>query len=153
MEVLTIIAIIGIFGAIAIPAMVAMKGCSVAGRVINEAGDVAVDELGPRALLKKYMWFKDCAAQLNKKQADIGLYEQRFAVAEKKYGDAPPRHISEQLMLWQTEMLGVKASYNSLAAEYNSAMAKANWSFCNAGSLPAGAVEPLPREFAAYVSQ
>jgi hypothetical protein len=46
--------------------------------------------------------------------------------------------------------MGIKASYRTLAAEYNAAMAKFNYRFANAGDLPEGATEPLPREFATY---
>lgn len=45
-----------------------------------------------------------------------------------------------------------KPSYNSLAADYNSQMAKFNWRFANKGDLPPGATDPLPREFKPYVS-
>lgn len=55
------------------------------------------------------------------------------------------------MSIWQAEVAGVKASYNSLAAEYNAQMAKINWRFCNRGQLFKGADEPLPREFALYL--
>jgi hypothetical protein len=50
----------------------------------------------------------------------------------------------------ESEVAGVKASYNSLAAEYNANMVKVHWAFCNAGDLPAGAAEALPREYKPY---
>jgi hypothetical protein len=56
----------------------------------------------------------------------------------------------EQFNLWQQEVAGVIASYNALAAEYNAAMAKINYSFTNIGSLPKGASTPLPREVREY---
>jgi hypothetical protein len=64
-----------------------------------------------------------------------------------------PREDREQYNVWSSEVAGVKASYNSLAAEYNAAMAKFNWRFANAGDLPKGADKPLPREFKTYVNQ
>ncbi len=74
---------------------------------------------------------------------------------DKTYAETPrinwPRTDLEQYNLWTTELAGVIAAYNSLAAEYNAQMAKENWAFCNVGDLPAGATEPLPREFAAYM--
>ena len=56
-------------------------------------------------------------------------------------------------MIWHSEVAGIKASYNSLAAEYNSQMAKFNWQFCNAGTLPQGATEVLPREHKPYIAE
>lgn len=119
------------------------KGCSYASSAIN-----TVEREGSLgALLRKYEWFKDAHASLDKKRADIQLYEKRIADIERRYEgrDLPP-----QYNLWQTEMIGVKSSYNSLAAEYNAQMAKINWRFTNIGDLPAGATEPLPRQVAIY---
>lgn len=47
--------------------------------------------------------------------------------------------------------LAFTASYNSLAVEYNAAMAKINFSFTNIGELPKGASQPLPREYKPYI--
>jgi phage gp36-like protein len=138
-------------GVLAIPALLFMRACTSATHLADRAVTVATQELDPRTLLNRYMWFKDAATMLDKKRADIALYEQRLA--DIKITDTSPRYVYEQRMQWQTEMLGVKASYNSLAAEYNAAMAKINWCFTNAGSLPAGATEPLPREFRSYESR
>lgn len=123
----------------------------------GSANKVAHDEYGPGAMLAKYAWFKDAAAQLDKKRADIGVYESRIQKMEEAYKDTPrakwPREDREQHSTWSSEVAGVKASYNSLAAEYNAAMAKFNWRFANKGDLPAGAETPLPREYKPYVSQ
>jgi two-component SAPR family response regulator len=104
-------------------------------------------------LLKKYEWFKDAAAQLDKKQADIAMYESMVEETKKDYGPDQskwPRDVRETQSQRKTEMLGVKSSYNSLAAEYNAAMAKINYEFCNVGDLPRGATKPLPRAFKPY---
>ncbi len=123
------------------------KAADYAGKVVS----TAEEQIDPRTLLRRYEWFKDARAQLDKKRADIALYEQRLANTEGRYvGRDMPRHVFEQVGLWQTEMLGVKASYNSLAAEYNSQMSKINWRFTNVGQLPAGATEAMPREFTPY---
>lgn len=123
----------------------------------GEAAQVAREELGPRALLQKYEWFKDAAAQLDKKRADIKVYEGRITSMDEDYQGTPrkdwPRDEREQRSQWQSEVAGVKASYNALAAEYNSQMAKENWRFTNVGDLPKGATEVLPREFREYVSE
>ena len=120
----------------------------------GEAAKVAQDEFGPKELLRKYEWFKDAAAQLEKKQADIAVYEGRMKAMDETYKDLPrqnwPREDREQYNVWSSEVAGVKASYNQLAAEYNAQMAKFNWRFTNQGDLPKGADRPLPREFKPY---
>lgn len=119
----------------------------------NKAVSTVFNEVDPENLLRKYEWFKDAAAQLNKKQADIKVYKARikqFDGIERKDMD---RADKEQAGLWWSEVAGVIASYNSLAAEYNAQMAKINYSFCNVGQLPKGATEPLPREFAPYMEE
>ena len=123
----------------------------------GEAAKVAQQEFGPSAMLQKYGWFKDAAAQLEKKQADIGVYASRMKAMDETYKDLArqkwPREDREQYNVWVSEVAGVKASYNSLAADYNAQMAKFNWSFANIGELPKGADKPLPREFKSYTSQ
>ena len=123
----------------------------------DEAARVTQKEFGPRAMLQKYEWFKDAASQLEKKQADITVYEARILGMDETYKSLPrqnwPREDREQYNIWSSEVAGVKASYNALASEYNAQMAKFNWSFANAGELPKGADKPLPREFKPYISQ
>ena len=123
----------------------------------GEAARVTQEEFGPRAMLEKYEWFKDAAAQLEKKQADITVYNGRMTAMNETYKDLArqkwPREDREQYNVWSSEVAGVKASYNSLAAEYNAQMAKFNWRFANVGELPKGADRPLPREFKPYTTQ
>lgn len=120
----------------------------------GETAQIVKQEFGPSAMLQKYGWFKDAAAQLEKKQADIGVYGSRMKAMNETYKDLArqkwPREDREQYNVWSSEVAGVKASYNSLAAEYNAQMAKFNWSFANVGELPKGAERPLPREFKPY---
>lgn len=130
---------------------------SIVGHVLGffgESATVAREEFGPRAMLEKYEWFKDAAAQLEKKQADVSVYESRASSMLDGYKDLPrykwPREDREQYNVWASEVAGIKASFNALAAEYNAQMAKFNWRFANAGELPQGAANPLPREFKAY---
>lgn len=124
--------------------------CEYGGKVSK----VVSEQIDPAALLKKYEWFKDASAQLNKKVADIQVYENRQKSLAKNYEGTKrsewSREDREQSNLWETECAGVIASYNSLAAQYNSQMSKINYRFCNVGDLPKGASEPLPREFAEY---
>lgn len=123
----------------------------------TEAASVVREEFGPRAALKKYEWFKDSAAVLEAKRADIDVYSQRITDLEEAYEGAPRREWDrsdkEDWSLWRTEVAGIKASYNSLAAEYNAAMAKINWRFAERGKLPPGATNPLPREFKPYIDK
>lgn len=44
----------------------------------GEAAKVAQEQFGPEALLSKYEWFKDASAGLDKKQADLGVYQARL---------------------------------------------------------------------------
>jgi hypothetical protein len=92
----------------------------------------------------------------DKKLADIEVYKVRQKAMEESYTNIPrskwDRTDKEQFNLWQQEVAGVIASYNSIAAEYNSQMSKANWAFTNVGSLPEGATKPLPREIKPYLT-
>jgi hypothetical protein len=140
--------------------ILALFGIIVLGSLLgwfNEGAKVAQEEFGPRAMLQKYEWFKDAAAQLEKKQADIAVYDSRLTGMKEAYTgvvkSAWPRDEREQFNIWVSELAGVKASYNSLAAEYNAQMAKFNWRFANKGDLPKGAENPLPREFKPYTMQ
>lgn len=120
----------------------------------GEAQQVAHEEFGPKAMLEKYEWFKDASAQLDKKQADVGVYGSRMKAIEQSYKGKSrsdwPREDREQYNVWVSEVAGVKASYNDLAAQYNAQMKKFNWRFANKGELPEGASEPLPREYKPY---
>jgi hypothetical protein len=123
----------------------------------GEATQVAQQEFGPQAMLTKYSWFKDASAQLDKKSADVKVYEGRIKAMDATYAQLPrqkwPREDREQYNTWSSEVAGVKASFNSLSAEYNSQMAKFNWRFANAGELPKGADQPLRREYKPYVTE
>ena len=123
----------------------------------GEAQQVARQELGPQALLEKYTWFKDASANLDKLQADIGVYQVRISALEDDYKGTPrkdwPRDSREQLATWRAEVAGIAAAYNGLAAEYNAAMVKTHWQFANAGELPQGAGDPVKREYRPYKEQ
>jgi hypothetical protein len=123
---------------------------------VDNGVETAKKEFYPSALLKKYEWFKDASSQLAKKKADISVYESRFENLKKAYGDKLrsewARSDLMQANLWESEVAGIIASYNGLAAEYNAGMGKFNWKFANAGEVPPGS-EALPREFAPYISK
>lgn len=121
-------------------------------RYASRVAAVVAEELDPRELLRKYQWFKDAHAALGAKLATIHLYEVRRTRLEHQYGPAArwPRDVREEWSLQESELSGVVASYNLLAADYNAQMAKLNWRFTNRGQLPAGATETLPRDYAPY---
>ena len=131
-----------------------LGGCEFA---CSEAAEVAKEEFGPRALLVKYEWFKDAAAQCEKKLADISVIEFQIGHIEEDFAGLPrgdwPRDVREQLNQLNAELFGIKASYNQLSSEYNAAMVKFNYKFTNVGDLPPGADVPLPREFKPYISK
>jgi hypothetical protein len=117
-------------------------------RFCGDAADTAYKELSPSALLKKHEWFKDQSSAIDKKRADIQLYENEiktFKVEDKE----------DKVYLNQrrTEMLGLISVYNSLCSEYNAQMAKANYQFTNVGDLPQSNLEPLPREYKPYITE
>lgn len=106
-----------------------------------DAVDTAQREFKPSALLKKYEWFKDMSAAIDKKRADIEVYKEQI----KEETDP-----AEKAQL-RAEMRGLISSHNELCAEYNAAMTKFNYRFTNVGDLPQGATEPLPREVKPYL--
>lgn len=98
---------------------------------LSEAAKVTKDEFGPKASLKKYEWFKDVSAKLEQKKADIQLYEKRIINLEEDYKGVArkdwDRTDKETLNQWESELVGIKQSYNNLAAEYNAQSSKFNW--------------------------
>lgn len=132
--------------------------CGTASKMIENGQQTIYNQFKPEELLRKYEWFKDASAQLDQKQATLIAYEQRFSNISLSYGkDSTNRHKwdkedREQWNVWESEYLGIKASYNDLASEYNSAMSKFNYAFCNAGKMPEGTTNPLPREYKPYIT-
>lgn len=129
----------------------ALSGCGWLGR----AAQVTSEETDPRVMLNRYEWFKDAAAQLDAKLASIEVYKAKFKDLEGEYKGVPrtkwAREDREQWSQWKSEVAGVIGSYNTLAGQYNAAMAKINYAYTNVGQLPKGADKPLPREFKSYV--
>ena len=123
----------------------------------GQTAQVVSTQFGPAELLRKYEWFKDASAQLDKLHADIGLYDQRRKALLATYGETPraqwPRDDRQEWNLIESEVAGVKAAYNDLAAQYNAQMAKFNYRFANTGELPQGADRALPREYRNYEVQ
>lgn len=139
---------------VVVAAVVVPASCIVANWA-GRAARVVGEEVDPANLLRKYEWFKDASASLDRKTADIALYDGKIKAIESDYKDTPrtdwARDDRQQVSLWRTELDGLAMSYNQLAAEYNSQMAKINWRFCNAGMLPEGQTQIMPREYRAYI--
>jgi len=118
----------------------------------GEAATVARQEFGPKAMLTKYEWFKDASAGLDKKQANIAVYSTRLSVFDNMTRKDMDRTDKTQQAQWLSEVAGVKASYNSLAADWNSQISKFHWKpFL--GDLPPGAEILLTKEYAPYQTQ
>ena len=141
----------------AVLGIIALVFISITGRAchwIGRTADVVTQEVDPAVLLKKYEWFKNASAALDKSLADLKVYDSRIQSLEADYKGIPkikwPREDREQLSVWRSEVAGIAANYNSIAADYNAQMSKINWAFTNIGSLPRGATELLPREYKPY---
>lgn len=127
----------------------------------NDAVETTTTQFKPSVMLERYSWFKDASAQLDAKVATLESYRSRFAALKESYGPdssvraAWAREDREQFNIWQSEFLGLKASYNDLAAQYNAQMVKWNYRFTNKGDLPAGAEDDkvLPRAYKPYIYQ
>lgn len=113
-------------------------------RMCGDASDVVQKEFSASAMLKKYEYFKDLSSAIDEKRATIQVYESQLSGIKN--------HEDFQYQQVQAEMMGLVSMHNSLCAEYNSAMSKFNYAFCNKGELPATNLEPLPREIKPYIS-
>jgi hypothetical protein len=113
-------------------------------RMCGDASDVVQKEFSASAMLKKYEYFKDLSSAIDEKRATIDVYESQLKGIKN--------HEDFQYQQTQAEMIGLISMHNSLCAEYNSAMSKFNYAFCNKGELPATNLEPLPREIKPYIS-
>lgn len=113
-------------------------------RMCGDTQEVIHKEYAPSALLKKYEYFKDLSSAIDEKRATISVYESQI----KGIKD----HEGFQYQQTQSEMIGIISVHNRLCSEYNSAMSKFNYRFCNKGDLPETNLEPLPREIKPYIS-
>jgi hypothetical protein len=118
---------------------IVFRGCGDTSKVVHK-------EFSASALLKKYEYFKDLSAAIDKKRADIEMY--REELASMTIEDKDDKFYREQR---KSELIGIISIHNSLCGDYNSAMSKFNYRFTNAGDLPASNLEPLPREIKPYI--
>ena len=142
---------------LAVPASLFFRGCDIANNMLDQGQRVITKKFGPEEQFAHYEWYKDASAQLESKLATLGVYEKRFKTLEAAYAGQPrgkwARDDREQWSIWMTERSGIAASYNDLASQWNAAMAKINWRYCNVGDLPAGETKPLPREYRPYATE
>lgn len=121
-------------------------------RMYNDGIKTVEKIFTPSELLKKYEYYKDLSSTLDRRTADISVYDSELKNIDKKYeGKEMPKWEQEYYNTKNSERLGLINSYNQLASEYNSAMSKFNYRFCNVGDLPEGAINPLPKEFKPYI--
>lgn len=104
-------------------------------------------EYSPSALLRKYEQFKDLSAAIDKKRADIEMYQEE--IKGMTVTDKDDKYYREQR---KSELMGIIAKHNELCEEYNSAMSKFNYRFTNKGDLPATNLDVLPREYKPYIN-
>jgi len=110
---------------------------------ISDAQKTVFDQTKASAVLKKYEWFKDAAAQLESFDATIKVQQKRldFLESDRANWTRDDRQNWNQI---SNEIAGIKAGYNNLAAQYNSNMEKVNFRFANYNG------DTLPRQFTTY---
>ena len=120
---------------------------------LRESRNVIREEVGPRALVYKYEWFKDAAASIDRSIANISIYKNSLENIEKMYEgqsrSAWHRSDIDSHNQKISELTGVRAACNALIADYNAQHSKLNWRFTDVGELPEGAEGPLPRTYEA----
>ena len=122
-------------------------------KMANNGLTVIYNEFSPSALLAKYSHLKDLHAALSSLKSTITVLQSNLDTAKSTYGEDPlkwPRDVRQDIASARQELVGTRARFNQLAAEYNADMVKFNYRFCNVGDLPHGATEPLPREYVIY---
>lgn len=127
--------------------MFALTMFSLVSNCVDDAAKTTQKEFSASALLAKYEMFKDLSASIDKKRADIEMYQSEINSLSKETEE-------DKLYLNQkkSELIGIISIHNQLCAEYNSAMSKFNYRFTNAGDLPETNLEPLPREIKPYIN-
>jgi len=99
-------------------------GISFVTGIISSTTNVVTKEFGAEAALKKYEWFKEASAELDRKVIDVEIYQQRVDTCYKRN--------ERNCGIVEEQFFGLKSSYNGLVAEYNAASNKFNWSMFDA---------------------
>ena len=97
----------------------------------TEASEVIQEEFNSRDTLDTYNWFKDAAAVIKQKKADIEVYNQQITSMVIEYEGIKKTEWDEtdksQFNQWQIELKYLKVTYNTLIIEYNLQSLKFNW--------------------------
>ena len=88
----------------------------------NDTAQVAQKEFSTSALLKKYEYFKDLSSAIDKKRADISVYQEELS--SMKVEDKDDKFYYQQR---KSELIGIVSIYNGLVSDYNSQMSKFNY--------------------------
>jgi hypothetical protein len=94
----------------------------------NDTAKTVQKKFNASALLKKYEYFKDLSSAIDKKRADIQVYEEELS--SMKIEDKDDKFYYQQR---KSEVLGLVSIYNGLVSDYNSQMSKFNYRFTNKG--------------------
>jgi len=134
-EVLVIAAVIAILAVMAVK----LTGCS-------EAVDVTREELGPRAMRDKYVWFKQQHERIEKAREDIKTFENSVDKVKDKYAgygeqkDWPPDvrfQYNSELERGETDLKAMISHHDSMVRDYNAQSKNFLWEkFDREGSLP-----------------
>lgn len=121
----------------------------------GEAAQVLREEVGPRAINQKYEWFKNAAAQIRAKSANIEALKKRNAAFGESAGPRETWHRvdRETFAQYQTELTGAIGVYNTQVGEYNAQMSMWHTRFTNFGAMPAGWEDITPKGFPEYRSE
>ena len=114
---------------------------------VSDGVKTANQEYKPSILLKKYEYFKDLSGAIDKKRADIEMYQNE--IKDYQIEDKSDKDYIQQR---KSELIGIISMHNSLCSEYNTAMSKFNYRFTNKGDLPQTNLDPLPREIKPYIN-
>lgn len=121
---------------------------------LHSGARVIQKEFSPEAMLKKYEWFKNQSAAIQKAQKDIanlkaesdikGQYEQDNGKDHSKWSPLALNSYQEELSLNKQQRLAQVSNTNSLIAEYNAQSAKFNWAgFMTRDDLPPQSFEAI----------
>ncbi len=95
----------------------------------GEATDVAKEEFGPRAALKKYEWFKNKSNSLSAAEKTIRITDGALTDFKESAGprDKWTFEDKDEYSRLSTDLRGQKAHFEQLKAEYRAACEKVNW--------------------------
>ena len=99
----------------------------------SEGAQVAQEQFGPRAALKKYEWFIDRSNQIKKMDGDVKIFQARVSLVDSTYGskksmDLVTRQLyNDKKQQAETDLAAIISQRNNLVTEYNAQSEKFNW--------------------------